>query len=56
MYTLGRGPGFKTYYPQTFAKSFRRTLATFQECSFVETSYTVHYTVFEGYLQCDKLL
>ena len=50
------GPGFKPHFPQTFAKSLRRTLATFEECPYEGTSFTVHYTVFRGYLQCDKLL
>ena len=49
-------PGFKPRYPQIFTKSFRRTLATFEECPIEGTSFTVHYTVFQVYLQCDKLL
>ena len=42
--------------PEFFTKCFRRTLATFEECPLKGPSYTVHYTVFRGYLQCDKLL
>ena len=42
--------------PKTFSKSFRRTPATFEECPIEGTSFTVHYTVFQGYLQCDRLL
>ena len=42
--------------PKTFSKGFRRTLATCEECPIEGTSFTVHYTVFQGYLQCDRLL
>ena len=42
--------------PEIFTKRFRRTLATFEECPNEGTSFTVHYTVFQGYLQSDKLL
>ena len=42
--------------PTLFSKSFRRTPATFEECPFEGTSFTVHYTVFQGSLQCDRLL
>ena len=42
--------------PKNFANPFRRTLATFEECPFVGTSFTVDYTVFQGYLQCGNLL
>ena len=42
--------------PKFCTKSFRRTLATFDECPIEGTSFTVHYTVFQGYLQYDKLL
>ena len=42
--------------PKTFSKSFRRTPATFEECPIEGTSFTVHYTVFRGYLQCDRPL
>ena len=43
-------------HPRIFAKCFRRTPAAFEECPFEGTSYTVYYTVFQGYLQSDKLL
>ena len=33
---------------QIFDKCFRRTLATFEECPIVGTSFTVHYTFFKG--------
>ena len=39
-----------------FFESFGRTPATFEECPIEGTSFTVHYTVFRGYLQCDRLL
>ena len=42
--------------PKFFPKGFRRTPATFEECPIEGTSFTVHYTVFQGYLQCDRLL
>ena len=42
--------------PKIFTKGFRRTLATFEECPIEGTSFIVHYTVFRGYLQCDRLL
>ena len=42
--------------PKFCTKRFPRTLATSEECFLKETSYTVHYTVFRGYLQCVKLL
>ena len=44
-----------TYLP-TFTKSFRLTLATFEECPMAGTSFTVHFTDFQGLLQCDRLL
>ena len=44
------------HYPEIFTKCFRRTPATFEECPIEGTSFTVHYTVFRGYLQCDRLL
>ena len=47
---------FKPHYPQIFTTRFRRTLATFEECPIEGTSFTVHYTVFQGYLQFDRLL
>ena len=47
---------FKPHYPQIFTKSFRRTLATFEECPIEGTSFTIHYTVTQGYLQCGRLL
>ena len=34
--------------PKAFIKSFRPAPATFQKCSFVGPSYTVHYTVLNG--------
>ena len=40
----------------TFSKSFRHTPATFEECPIEGTSFTVHYTGFQGCLQCDRLL
>ena len=49
-------PGFNSHCPHTFSKSFRRTPATFEECPFEGTSFTVHYTVFQRSLQCDRLL
>ena len=52
----GGSPGFKPHYPQIFTKRFCRTLATFEECPIEGTSFTVHYTVFRGYLQCDRVL
>ena len=42
--------------PKMFTKRFRRTLATFEKCPIEGTSFTVHYTFFRGYLQCDRLL
>ena len=42
--------------PKNFTKILGRTLATFEECPVEGTSFTVHYTVFQGYLQCDRLL
>ena len=42
--------------PIFFTKSFCCTPATFDECSIEGTSFTVHYTGFQGYLQCDRLL
>ena len=56
MCALGGSPGFKPHYPQIFTKGFRRTLATFEECPIEGTLFTIHYTVFQGYLQCDRLL
>ena len=35
--------------PKNFTKSIRCTLVTFEECPIEETSFTVHYTVFQGY-------
>ena len=49
-------PGSNPTTPKIFTKGFRRTLATFEECPIRGTSFTVHYTVFLGYLQCDRLL
>ena len=47
--------GLNPTTPQIFTKGFRRTLATFEECPIDGTSFTVHYTVFRGYLQCERL-
>ena len=52
----GRSPEFKPHYPQNFTKRFHRTLAIFEECPIEGTSFKLHYTVFIGYLQCDRLL
>ena len=41
---------------KVFAKGLRCTLVILEECPFEGTSYTVHYTVFSVYLQCDKLV
>ena len=49
---LGSNPTTPKFSP----KILRRTLATLEECPIEETSFTVHYTVFGGYLQCDRLL
>ena len=42
---LGSIPTAPTLF---FPKSFRLTPATFEECPFEGTSFTVHYTVFQG--------
>ena len=39
-----------------FFQKFTLTPATFEECPVEGTSFTVHYTVFEGYLQCEQLV
>ena len=57
MYNLGRRFGVQSPLPpKVLANTFCRTLATFEECPLVGTSFTTHYTVFQAYLQCGKLL
>ena len=42
--------------PKMFTKSVLRMLATFEERPVEGTPFTVHHTVFQGYLQCDRLV
>ena len=39
-----------------FFQKVTLTRATFEECSFKGTSFTVHHAVSKGYQQCDQLL
>ena len=48
--------GSKPSTPKICAKRICRRLATFEECPFLETSFAVHYTDFDGHLQRGKLL
>ena len=42
--------------PNLFFQKFTLTPATFEECPFEGTSFTVHHTVSKGYQQCEQLL
>ena len=42
--------------PKLFFQKFTLTPATFEDCPFEGTSYTVHHAVSEGYQQCEQLL
>ena len=42
--------------PKLFFQENTLTPATFEECPFEGTSFTVHYAVFKGYQQCERLL
>ena len=42
--------------PKLFFQKFTLTPATFEECPFERTSFTVHHAVSKGYQQCEQLL
>ena len=42
--------------PKRFFQRFTLTPATFEECPFEGTSFTVHHAVSKGYQQCEQLL
>ena len=42
--------------PKLFFQTFTLTPATFEECPFEGTSFTVHHAVSKGYQQCEQLL
>ena len=42
--------------PKLFFQRFTLTPATFEECPFGATSFTVHHAVSKGYQQCEQLL
>ena len=49
---LGSNPTTPNFLPNAFAARWR----LFEECPIEGTSFTVRYTVFQGYLRCDRLL
>ena len=42
--------------PNLFFQTFTLTPATFEECPFEETSFTVHHAVSKMYQHCEQLL
>ena len=42
--------------PKLFSQNITLTPATFEECPFEWTSFTVHHAVSKGYQQCEQLL
>ena len=42
--------------PKLFFQKFTPSTATFEECPFEGTSFTVHHAVSKGYQQCEQLL